>query len=86
MSWRDNLRKGRSHLITVAILLAASSVIVRIEDATLEREAHKPPPRSYMEPLRRSLPGGPATRPKAGCDDTVDGRPCPDLRNDRPKD
>ncbi|MFC0303918.1 hypothetical protein [Rhizorhabdus histidinilytica] len=88
MSWRDNLRKGRSHLITVAILLVASSVIVRIEDSALQREAHKPQPRNQMVPLRHASPDVLAADPKRErCGDVPSGRrPCPDINRRRPTD
>jgi hypothetical protein len=38
MSLRENLRRGRSHLITAAVLLATGLVVIGIEDSTLERE------------------------------------------------
>jgi len=45
MSFRENLRRARSHLITVAALIVASAVIVHIEDRNLQREMGKPIPR-----------------------------------------
>jgi hypothetical protein len=35
MSFRENLRRGRSHLITAAMLLATGLVVISIEDKEL---------------------------------------------------
>jgi hypothetical protein len=43
MSFRTNLRRARSHLITAAVLLLAGAVIVRIEDRDLGRKSVEPP-------------------------------------------
>lgn len=56
MSFRENLRRGRSHLITAIILIVASIVIVRIEDRNLQREIGKPIPR-HQVPIE-ALPAG----------------------------
>jgi hypothetical protein len=44
MSFRRNLRRARSHLITIAVLLVAGAVIVQIEDDNLAREIGKARP------------------------------------------
>lgn len=44
MSFRENLRRGRSHLITAVVLIVAGVVIVNIEDRNLQRAAGKPLP------------------------------------------
>ena len=44
MSFRNNLRRARSHLITIAVLLTAGAIIVGIEDRNLSRETGKPIP------------------------------------------
>jgi hypothetical protein len=56
MSFRENLRRARSHLITAAILIIASAVIVHIEDRNLRREVGKPIPR-HAVPIE-TLPVG----------------------------
>jgi len=42
MSFRENLRKGRSHLIIAAVLLVAGTIVVSIEDKALQRETGRP--------------------------------------------
>lgn len=71
MSWRSNLRKGRSHLITVAILLIASTIIVKIEDSALQREAGKRPPEHRLDAVG-SWPDAKRTAPP--CSSVVDGQ------------
>lgn len=44
MSFRENLRRGRSHLIIAAVLIVAGAVVVTIEDRNLKRETGKPIP------------------------------------------
>ena len=44
MSIRENLRRGRSHLIIAAVLIIAGAIVVSIEDQTLHDEAGKPMP------------------------------------------
>ncbi|MCJ2188116.1 hypothetical protein [Novosphingobium beihaiensis] len=44
MSFRENLRRGRSHLIIALIMIVAGVIIVNIEDRTLQEEAGKPVP------------------------------------------
>jgi hypothetical protein len=44
MSFRENLRRGRSHLLTAAVLLATGLVVVSIEDKQLASEVGAPPP------------------------------------------
>jgi len=55
VSIRENLRKGRSHLIIAAILIIAGTIVVRIEDRTLQTEAGKPIPDHGAQV--RHLPG-----------------------------
>lgn len=43
MSWRRNLRKGRSHLIFCVILIVAGTIVVRMEDKALTRETGSHP-------------------------------------------
>ena len=53
MSLRENLRRGRSHLITAAVLLATGLVVIGIEDSTLESEVGSKPPGSLHEKAER---------------------------------
>lgn len=88
MSWRDNLRKGRSHVITVVVLIVASGIIVRIEDETLQREAGKTPPRHRIDVRRPALQGHDAPPRKPCMDEAGKPEPCPalnrSLSSDRP--
>jgi hypothetical protein len=38
MSLRENLRRGRTHLITAAVLLATGLIVIGVEDDKLARE------------------------------------------------
>ncbi|RJG52158.1 hypothetical protein D0Z70_21380 [Sphingobium terrigena] len=40
MSWRDGLRKGRSHLLFALVLAAGGLLVVNIEDETLKQETN----------------------------------------------
>jgi hypothetical protein len=53
MSLRENLRRGRSHLITAAVLLATGLVVVAIEDSTLESEVGSGGPGSSHQNTER---------------------------------
>lgn len=55
MNWKEGLRKGRSHLLMVAILAIAGSIIVGMEDDALQRETGKVPPQSVGEKLPARL-------------------------------
>ena len=44
MSFRENLRRARSHIIIVIVLLVGGAIVVSIEDRDLSREAGKPIP------------------------------------------
>lgn len=44
MSFRQSLRRARSHIIIIIVLIAAGTTVVRIEDDNLERETGKPVP------------------------------------------
>lgn len=46
----EGLRKGRSHLIIAAALAIGGTLVVRIEDRTLNREAGKPVPHQDFVP------------------------------------
>lgn len=51
MSFRRNLRRARSHLIIVVVLIVAGTLVVRIEDRNLNRETGKAiPQRSIAAP------------------------------------
>jgi hypothetical protein len=43
MSWKHNLRKGRSHLIFCFVLIVAGTIVVRMEDSALTRETGSHP-------------------------------------------
>ena len=49
MTFRENLRRARSHLIIVVIMLVAGYFVVRIEDRNLEQEIGKPAPQHLPE-------------------------------------
>lgn len=53
MTFRKNLLRARSHLVTVAVLLIAGTIIVRVEDRDLARETGKPTPQKEMGVLDR---------------------------------
>ncbi|GFM30073.1 MULTISPECIES: hypothetical protein [unclassified Novosphingobium] len=44
MSIRENLRRGRSHIITAIVLIVAGALVVHIEDRNLQRESGEPVP------------------------------------------
>ncbi|WP_066858838.1 SPOR domain-containing protein [Sphingobium sp. TCM1] len=53
MSWREGLRKGRSHLLFALILAVAGTLIVHIEDNNLERETgHRPVARAGVPTVK----------------------------------
>ena len=52
MSFRNNLRHARSHLIIVAVLIVAGALIVHIEDRNLQRETGKPIPDHGIQAAR----------------------------------
>lgn len=66
MSWRDGLRKGRSHLLSAFVLAAGGLLVVNIEDDTLEQETGGTP-RSGSSPaistVAPSTPTPPAPLP-----------------------
>ncbi|WP_054946728.1 hypothetical protein [Novosphingobium sp. KN65.2] len=51
MSIRENLRRGRSHIITAVVLIVAGALVVQIEDRNLQREAGKPAP-DHAAPIK----------------------------------
>jgi hypothetical protein len=48
LSFRENLRRGRSHLLIVVVMLITAAVVVSIEDENLARETGKPVPENSM--------------------------------------
>jgi hypothetical protein len=44
MSFRENLRRGRSHLLLVVVMIVTAAFVVATEDENLARETGKPPP------------------------------------------
>lgn len=66
MSFREGLRKGRSHLIFATILAFAGTLVVRIEDDHLEQETgRRPAPRAGVPKINRPLPSASPNRPGA---------------------
>ncbi|MFY9350216.1 MAG: SPOR domain-containing protein [Sphingobium sp.] len=67
MSFREGLRKGRSHLIFATILAVAGTLVVRIEDDHLEQETGRRPAAHAgvpeIDPARPNPP--PSNRPTA---------------------
>jgi hypothetical protein len=59
MRFRQNLRRARSHLITIVVLLIAGTIIVRIEDRNLAREIGKPKPDHSLPALGSGGTGAP---------------------------
>jgi hypothetical protein len=53
MSFGENLRRGRSHLITIAVLLIAGAAVVHIEDRELSGAIDRNTP---PEPRRADPP------------------------------
>lgn len=45
MIFREKLRRGRSHILLVLIMLGVSIVVANLEDENLTRETGKPVPR-----------------------------------------
>ena len=43
MSFRENLRRGRSHILLIVVMIAAASFVVATEDDALTRETGKRP-------------------------------------------
>ena len=59
MSWRDGLRKGRSHLVFAFVLAAGGLLVVNIKDDTLEHGTGGKP-QSGSSPARSTVaPGAP---------------------------
>lgn len=44
MTFGEKLRRGRSHLLIIAIMIVTAIVVVSIEDENLANEAGKPRP------------------------------------------
>lgn len=67
MSFREGLRKGRSHLIFATILAVAGTLVVHIEDDHLEQETgRRPAPRAVVPKIDRPRPNLPVpNRPTA---------------------
>lgn len=45
MTFREKLRRGRSHILLVVIVIVVSVIVVNLEDDTLASETGKPIPR-----------------------------------------
>ena len=43
MSWKRNLRKGRSHFVLCLVLIVAGMIVVRMEDRALTRDTGSHP-------------------------------------------
>lgn len=50
MRFRDKLRRGRSHLLIVFVMLVTAAIVVSIEDENLANEAGKPRP-DHLGPI-----------------------------------
>lgn len=53
MRFRDKLRRGRSHLLIVFVMIVTAAIVVSIEDENLATEAGKPRP-DHLESLSSS--------------------------------
>lgn len=49
MRFREKLRRGRSHLLIVLVMLVTAAIVVGTEDENLSREAGKPKPDHRVE-------------------------------------
>jgi hypothetical protein len=79
MSWRNGLRKGRSHLLFALVLAAGGLLVVNIEDDTLERETGGTPRSGSspaISPVAPSTPTSPAPIPPVS---KLAARPAPQV-------
>ena len=53
MRFREKLRRGRSHLLIVALMIITAIIVVSIEDDNLSREAGKAPPDRSLSQVAR---------------------------------
>ena len=44
MKFRENLRRGRSHLLVVFVMIVTAAIVISIEDENLANETGKPRP------------------------------------------